>query len=280
MRSRRWYSGYSARAYSATTSSPATPRTPDAGTSDGLRPLSFQHWMRWRTATGVGAGVGTGVGAGVARRSMPTCTSNHATAQSRPIHDGRAGSAVAPCGGVKVGAWGGVPRTPPPLGLRVTPLRSVGGTRLLHEVGKECDLLLFNQDYEGWREAKQGGIFAEHARADRVERARPYAVHPAVGEGAHTQLELLRCVVGECDYEDACGVLTLVEQVGEARAEASGLAGPRRSEQENRITIAANGLRLLLVGHCVINLGVHEWLHQARKLGHGHPRRGWDRGVR
>ena len=86
---------------------------------------------------------------------------------------------------------------------------------------------------------------AEHARADRVERADPHPRRSAAEEAGDAFLHLARRLVGERDGEDATRVdPVLIDQARDARREHARLARARTGEDQQRSVDVQHGLAL------------------------------------
>jgi hypothetical protein len=113
----------------------------------------------------------------------------------------------------------------------------------------DADLVVGVEDGEVGLEPGELGVAAQDLHPDRVEGAEPgHALDRLADHGADAVLHLARRLVGEGDGEDVAGAgATERQDVGDARGQDAGLAGPRAGQHQHRAVQRLHGLALFRV---------------------------------
>ncbi len=118
----------------------------------------------------------------------------------------------------------------------------------LHHLFQESYLVVRVEDGERARQADEFRVPAQHAGAERVERAEPEAFRRPAQDGADALAHLARRLVRERDRQDLPGESAAGHQdVGEARRQHSRFASARTREHEQRAVERLHRLALFRV---------------------------------
>jgi len=120
--------------------------------------------------------------------------------------------------------------------------------RRFHHLLEDAELVVGIEDREARSEADQGRVPPQHARAERVERAKPQSLDRLVEDRADPLAHLARRLVGEGDRQDLARVGAVGDQdMGESRGQHPRLAGARACQHQHRPVHAFHGQPLLRV---------------------------------